>query len=348
MCPQKNSFDVIVVGAGPAGMMAAIAAAEAGSSVALCEQLDRAGVKLLATGGGRCNLTNTLADDEFMSRFGRNGRFMQPALTLMNAGKLIRFLSELGVRTHSPDGFHVYPVSNRAAEVQQALLKCCLARHVALLPGTEVLALEIADGRIRGVRTAAGTLAAPVVILATGGKSYPEMGATGTGYELSRKAGHTIVAPVPVLVSLTTRETWPRQCAGVSVAAVRVSIEQHPRVAVRDGDLLFTHRGVSGPAVLDLSRELVPLFMKQREVGIRINLAPQVARDEWLRRFEKWHAHHGRRSVAKLIQEHFPSSLADQLAKLARIPDDLPAAAFDRDRRDALADLMTMLPLTGV
>ena len=120
---EVERADVAVVGGGPAGLMAAIAAAERGWKVVLLEQLDRPGVKLLATGGGRCNFTNTLPPDEFMRRFGRQGRFMQPALAAMDSRGLRQFLDALGVPTHAPDGFHVYPASEKALTVQLALLR---------------------------------------------------------------------------------------------------------------------------------------------------------------------------------------------------------------------------------
>ncbi|MFH0954355.1 MAG: NAD(P)/FAD-dependent oxidoreductase [Verrucomicrobiota bacterium] len=346
--PPDLSFDLAIVGAGPAGMMAAIAAAQDGARVAVCEQLERPGVKLLASGGGRCNLTNTLKTDDFMARFGRQGRFMQPALTLMDSSALRQFLRKLGVATASPDGFRVYPASNSSAQVQRAIWQRCTALKVTRLLDTRATALVVDEGRIRGVRTDSSAIAAPRVVLATGGRSYPELGATGSGYQLARQSGHTIVGPLPVLVPLITRETWPRECAGASLRGAHVWIEsEHSRLGCV-GDVLFTHSGLSGPAILDLSRDVAPILKQRGHAAIRMDLSLGTTAGQWLERFDTWQRRHGRRKVVNLLDDHLPASLSRSLASLAGIPDDLTAALLNRAQRQALANLLTGLPLTVV
>lgn len=345
---SEHPIDVIVIGAGPAGLMAAIAAAEQGQRVAVLEHLARPGVKLLATGGGRCNVTNGSSLEEFMARFGRSGRFMHPALSAMNSDDLREFLASNGVPTVAPDGFLVYPVSNTATTVQHMLVRLCKELRVEIRANERATRLVIEHGAVRGVESTGGRLDAGKVIIATGGRSYPELGATGDGYKLAAQAGHELVEPLPVLVSLKSREKWPNHCSGISLPGAQAWIDAPRRRSVCSGDLLFTHTGVSGPVILDLSREAVPMLRAQSEVSIRINLMPHVAAPEWQRRFDEWQQKLGRRRIGHVLDAHFPSRLADVLVDLADIPRHQTASRLSREHRDRLVDLLTGLPLTVV
>ena len=339
--------DVLVVGAGPAGMMAAISSALRGASVTLCEQLAHPGAKLLATGGGRCNITNTLNDEEFMIRFGKNGRFMQPTLSTMNSSKLRAFLADHGVPTVAFDGFHIYPASNTSASVFHALWKLCAERNVKRLLGTKAKALVIQNESVTGLETSSGPIATRNVVLATGGKSYPDLGATGSGYGLAARFGHTITPPLPVLVPLVTRETWPRELSGVGLRQVHVWIDlPRWRKYSCNGDMLFTQTGVSGPVILDLSRDVVPLLQKHSDVPIRLNLQPETAVEQWKARFDEWRSAHGRKKIVNLLDRHLSASLARMVLRLAVIAEDVHAASFSRPQRDAVLELVTRLPLT--
>lgn len=338
--PAHRNRNVLIIGAGPAGLMAALAAARHGTKVILCEQMPKPGLKLLATGGGRCNITNTSTPDAFMEAFGRNGRFMQPALELMNADRLRALLAELGVATSSPDGFHVYPSSNKSSDVLRALLDACDRAGVERRTNCAVRSLIIKDGAICGIETADAAINADAVILACGGRSYPELGATGTGYELARAAGHTIADPLPVLVSLHTEEHWPHACTGVSMPNVRAWVDL-PRQSKSGctGDLLFTHRGVSGPVILDLSRDVVPLLARHGQVPIRVALNVNVSASRWRTR-------DGGRLVRKLLGEHMPASLAKALMDVAGIREHTAAATLTREQEKALGELLEAIPLT--
>lgn len=342
-----DSFDVIVVGAGPAGLMAALSAASAGRHVGLCEQMPRAGMKLLSTGGGRCNITNTLDRGPFMAAFGRHGRFMEPALSQLTSQDLRDFMAGLGVPTIAPDGFHVYPASESAADVQQALLREATRRGITLMLDTRVETLRTKDHAVRGLETNRGFIDAPRVILACGGRSYPRLGATGSGYALAAQAGHTIVEPLPVLVPLATREEWPGRCAGISLPNVEAWIDL-PRVRGTrlSGGLVFTHHGVSGPPILDLSREAVPLLHKNGHVPIRIALLPGRTHTAWLELFAAWQHDQGRRMVVKLLGELLPARLAETLAAVATVDTSVCAAEFARPARENLAGLLSGCPLT--
>jgi predicted Rossmann fold flavoprotein len=356
--------EVVIVGAGPAGLMAAIAAAEGGARVAVCEHLDRPGVKLLATGGGRCNLANTSDSDTLMARFGRHGRFMAPALARMDGSKLRAFFAALGVPTAAPDGFHVFPESNSARSVLDALLGRMDALGVTRVTGAEVTGLSLDHGRLAGVETSQGLFRSSRVVVATGGKGYPQLGATGTGYRLAEQAGHRIVPPVPGLVPLVTAERWVEGVAGVTIPEAEVWIDLPRRRGAKSaGPLLFTHRGLSGPAVLDLSADVASLlaFPLSRShastlprshaseaptVPIRVNLTPATPADAWAARFDAWQHAHGKRLLRTLLAEHLPASLAAELCRLAGASAEARAAEVTSAQRRTLAAAITGLPFT--
>ena len=291
MGPQTEgtAFDVAVVGAGAAGQMAAIAAAEQHRRVVLWEQMERPGLKILASGGGRCNLTNLVEPAAFYAAFGRQGRFMTPAMAAMGSKALRRLLDRWGVPTAASDGVHVFPLSQRSADVQAALRRRIEQLGVTLRCHCLVRGLWIDAGRLMGVELSAREpVAADRVVLACGGKSWPKLGGTGGGYALARQAGLAIAEPLPALVPLVTREGWPGGLAGVSLQHARLWIDLPGQErAGRTGDVLLTHRGLSGPAVLNLSSRVAEL-LRRGPVPLRIELLAGVDAGQWVRRLEGW------------------------------------------------------------
>jgi len=346
-----RSVDVLVVGGGPAGLMAAIAAAEEKARVLLCEQLPQPGRKLLATGGGRCNLTNLADRSAFLASFGRQGRFLQPALALTDSVRLQAFFAALGVRTGAVDGFHVFPVSNSAQTILSALLRRAAELDVTTALETEVTGLTLREGRVTGIKTLSGEREAACVILATGGKSYPDLGATGTGYRLAQQVGHSVVTPLPGLVPLIVSPGWVQGLAGVSVPDVQVWIDvPRQRGAGRRGPLLFTHRGLSGQAVLDISADVATLLARgggQRTVPLALNLTPDTSVEEWSARFDLWQRSAGKRLLKNLLAEHLPASLAAALCEQAGAAQ-VRAAEVPQTARENLLTLLTRLPFTVV
>jgi predicted Rossmann fold flavoprotein len=326
--------------------MAAIAAGTAGAKVVICEQLDQAGTKLLATGGGRCNLTNTLADSDFMSAFGRHGRFMAPALSIVDSASLRRFFEELGVPTTSEDGMHVFPASNSAADVRGALVGKMRQLGVTTLYGTRIRKLAIDHNRIQGLQTSAGKIVTGSVILAAGGLAYPSLGGTGDGLELARAAGHAIVKPLPALAPLVTLEDWPRQLAGVSVGPVRITIALpgQSKSGVQ-GQMIFTHRGISGPAALDISSQIATLLERHKPVPLKIDLTPSISHSQWIERLDQWHSTRGNALLRTLIAKELPAALAFAICSQAGLGPILKAAQADKAQHRRLATMLTALPL---
>jgi predicted Rossmann fold flavoprotein len=343
----ETAFDVAVVGAGAAGQMAAIAAAEEGRRVVLLEQMERPGLKILASGGGRCNLTNLAPPAEFREAFGRQGRFTTPAMDAMGPKTLRRLLHQLGVPTVVCDGTHVYPASQHAADVQAALHRRLEQLGGTVRLGCTVGKLWIDAGRLMGVATDAPDLiAANRVVLACGGKSWPTLGGTGGGYALARQAGLTIREPLPALVPLVTRQRWPTRLAGVSLHDARVWIDSPGEdKSGRTGDVLLTHRGISGPAVLDISGRVSQL-LRRGPVPLRIELVATMDAFHWVRRLEDWRRSAGRRGVANLLQDHLPRSLCAAMCDLAGVKERTSAAHLSAVERDALAKILGGLELT--
>ncbi|NLF29289.1 MAG: aminoacetone oxidase family FAD-binding enzyme [Planctomycetes bacterium] len=344
---MDSSLDMVVVGAGPAGQMAAIAAAERHLRVIVVEQMPRPSLKLIASGGGRANLTRTAGRADFEAAFGRQGRFIGPALGGLGPEALRAFLAHLGVPTRADEQGRVYPASQRARDVAEALGRHQRGLGVQLLLGRRVAALDVRDGTLGGVVVDNGeSLAAPCVVLACGGRSWPSLGGTGGGYDLARQAGHTVTALTPALVPLVAREPWVASLAGVSLAdaRVRIALSGQPKAGVR-GDVLFTHRGLSGPAVLDLSGDVAQRLARGRDVPLEIEPIAGMDRRRWDVEILAWRSGQGRRQVGTLLQQRLPRSLADALCELAGVRPQTVAAELPAGGRDALAALLGGLAL---
>ncbi|MGQ9699123.1 MAG: NAD(P)/FAD-dependent oxidoreductase, partial [Armatimonadota bacterium] len=269
---------VVVVGAGPAGLMAAGRASEVGASVALLERNHRLALKLRISGKGRCNLTNTASTERFIEAFAPNGQFLYGPLSRFSPEDLRALLACLGVPTVEERGGRVFPASGRASDVADALEQWARRNGARVLRGCSARALVIRECAVAGVKTDDGnTLEADAVVVATGGLSYPRTGSTGDGYRLARQAGHTIVPCRPALVPLETVEDWPKSLQGVSLrnVAATLLVDGH-RQASEFGEMLFTHFGMSGPIILTLSRTVVPLLEKGK-VEVSIDLKPALS-----------------------------------------------------------------------
>ena len=343
----RAAFDVAVVGGGPAGMMAAIAAAERGARVVLLERLPDLGRKLRATGGGRCNLTNTRDRNVFLAAFGAKRRFVRPAIAAFDGEALRAFLVRRGVPTESPDGVHVFPASGRARSVADALEALLAERGVRVCAGTAVTRIETADGCVRGVGAAAAGWEARAVVLAGGGPSCPDLGGTDAGFGLAAALGHRLVPPVPALAGIAVAEAWVGECAGIVLPEVEIAVAA-PGGARRRGQMLFTHRGLSGPAALDLSGDVAAALRGRGAVPLAVDLTPGTSRAAWERRCEEWREMAGRKRVRTLLGAVLPRALAERLAAAAGLDRDAACAHLPRARRARLADLIAALPLTAV
>jgi predicted Rossmann fold flavoprotein len=341
-------WDVAVVGAGAAGLMAAIRAAELGKRVLLLEKNRRPGVKILMSGGTRCNLTHATDNRGLVAAYGPPGRFLHSALAALSVQDTIDFFEAEGVATKVEETGKVFPVSNKAPDVLNALLRR-LQRSGATLAAEEPLRDLTPREHDFALVTPTHVVAARRVILTTGGQSYPGSGTTGDGYAWAARFGHTIVPPRPALVPITVAAPWVAQLRGVTLPDVALRVlEGDKALAARRGSLLFAHFGLSGPAVLDVSR-VVSGHAAPRSLSLELDLLPGVsepALDEYLR-VESAAA--GKKQLAAVLAAHLPRRLCDALLPQAGLPTDRRAAALSRPDRARLVGCVKRLrlPLTG-
>ena len=269
--------DVIVIGGGPSGLMAAIAAAEQNKKVMLIEKGPKLGKKLAISGGGRCNVTNRLSQEEIVKHIPGNGRFLYSPFTIFNNEDIIAYFENLGVKLKEEDHGRMFPVSNRAQDVVDALLGELKRLHVEIRLNTPVQKLLMDEEKIYGVRLENGEeLRAKAVIVAVGGKAVPQTGSTGDGYPWAERAGHTVTSLFPTEVPLTSKEEFivKRELQGLSLRDVAVSVlnKKGKPLITHKMDMLFTHFGLSGPAILRCSQFAVKEFRKTggEPVTIRI------------------------------------------------------------------------------
>lgn len=219
---NENEFDVIVAGAGPAGIMAAITAAK-NNRVLLVEKLPQIGAKLKATGGGKCNLTNTLPYEDFIAKFGKNGRFMQDAFRAFYSSDLLDFFNSIGVKTHAPDGFRVFPVSHQSVSIVNALKNELDRLKISTLLSTKVLDIMSQNNVVAGVKTDNGDFYSKKLILATGGLGYPSLGAQGDGYDMAQRLSHHVTPTSPAMLPLRLKEDFST-CRADTIPNVKMSI----------------------------------------------------------------------------------------------------------------------------
>ena len=350
MAVKTKKKEILVLGGGPAGMMAAIAAARSGAKVTLLERMPEPGLKLCASGGGRSNVTNTLENDAFMDKLGRQGRFAEPALSVMGSVQLREFLASIGAPTHAPDGVRVYPVCEDATKLRDALHDEAVRCKVKVLTNMQVVELIRNGERVGGIKLSKGSMAADAVIIATGSCGYPALGGNDSGYALARSVGHTMAPPAPALVPIITRERWPGELAGVSLPDVRVWIDLpgHSREGLR-GDLLFTHNGISGPAVLDMSGAIARLLTKQFAVPMRVDVLTGETAEQTLAKFNTWRTRSGKKQVVNLLATEFglPHSFARQLLALSGAEPEVIAAELPATAREQLVAQLHGLVLTA-
>lgn len=268
---------VIVVGGGAAGLMAAGKAATAGSHVLLLEKMQQPGRKLCITGKGRCNLTNIAELTDFLTHFGKNGRFLRQAFNQFFTPDLIEFFTDLGLELVTERGGRVFPACGKASEVLKVLRQWLVSLKVAIQAASPVTQLLLEQGCIKGVCCTEETFSADAVILATGGASYPATGSTGDGYRLAAAAGHTMVPIHPALVPLTTEGNAASRMAGLSLRNIGVRMLVNGKKKKQAfGEIAFTDFGLSGPLTLTFSGDAIEFLQNGQQVAFALDLKPAL------------------------------------------------------------------------
>ena len=338
---------VIVIGAGPAGMMAAIRAAENGANVILFEKNNRLGKKLSITGKGRCNITNIADNAEVIKNIPGNGKFLYSALKNFSTADTVNFFENLGLKTKIERGGRIFPQSDNAADVIEVLENKLNLLGVDIKLNSRVTEIFADNKKIRGVEVDKKFFDADKIILATGGKSYPATGSTGDGFIFAEKLGHTITEILPALVPLEVEEDFIKDLQGLSLKNVRVTLNaDNKKISEIFGEMLFTHFGISGPIILTLSRTVAKLLSEKKFVELLINLKPALTAEQLnlriLRDFEKFKHKIIKNSLVELL----PQKLIPIILDLAYIDENKKIDEITKIERLRLVKILQNLSLT--
>lgn len=330
---------VVVVGGGPAGMLAAGRAAECGARVVLLERNSVLGRKLRITGKGRGNVTNMADLREFVAAFGHGGKFLYGALTRFSNLDLIEFLNRLGVSTKVEKGKRVYPVSDRAEDVAGALERWLDKLGVEVRTGCRVREIVVEEGAVKGVRVFSGMVAADALVLATGGITYPRTGSTGDGYRMAEEVGHTVVKPEPSLTSLETEEKWVARVSDLTLRNVSAVLYAGGKCVGKEfGELEFTEFGVTGPIVLRLSR-LYSKLEDKSEIELFINLKPALTREQIESRLIR-DLGKAKRPLGKYLEELLPRRLIGVFLELCGLQASHATNSITVEQRRRMVDVL--------
>lgn len=338
---------IIVIGGGPAGMMAAIRAAENGAQVTLFEKNNRLGRKLSITGKGRCNLTNATDNQEIIKNIPGNGKFLNSALKNFTSNDTINFFENLGLKTKIERGNRVFPESDNAAEVIEVLSRRLEDLKVSVRLNSKVENI-ISDGeKVLGVEVNGKFFDSNAVILATGGMSYPATGSTGDGLKFAKNLGHNVTEILPALVPLEVEEDFVKDLQGLSLKNVRATLLTDDEFVDEGfGEMLFTHFGVSGPIILTMSRQAAKLLHEGNFLELLINLKPALSSEQLnlriLRDFEKFKG----KIIKNAMVELLPQKLIPVVLDLAYIDENKKVDEVTKTERQKLIEILRALPLT--
>ena len=336
----------IVIGGGPAGMIAAGTLAKSIKKVILIEKNKFLGKKLRITGKGRCNITNNADIEDFIANVPTNSRFLYSAFYSFTNQDIINLLNNLGVETKVERGERVFPASDSAKDVADALKKYALQKNVELI-NCEVLDILVENSTVTGVKTTKGKMDADAVILATGGKSYPLTGSDGKGYRIAEKLGHTIITPKPSLIPIVTHEKWVSDLMGLSLKNIKISVfnQKGKKIYTDFGEMLFTHFGISGPVVLSASAHMKNIEKENYKISIDIKpaldsekLDKRICRD-----FEEFKNKH----LINALDELLPKALIPVIIKLSGIDPHKSVNSITKEERLTLLKNIKELTLSA-
>ena len=345
---EKNRvFDVIVIGGGAAGIMASISAAKENKSVLLLEKLPKVAAKLKATGGGKCNLTNTLSSDEFMAKFGKNGRFLSYALETFTAKDLRDFFANIGVETIARDGFRVFPIEHSSSIILKALDDELEKQGVIVECNVNIK--EIKKDEIFTIFSEEKTYFAKNIIIATGGLGYPTLGATGDGYDFAKNFGHNITSLHPAMMPLFTKQKNFASCKAdtIAKAILKVDIPKYKNLKLT-GDLIFTKEGIRGPVVLDFARELTPILAKYNEVPLLISFLKGMNEEQIYTHIKNEISKNPTNTVLQNLNTLLALSVATEICNICQINPKEKFKNIDGIKREKLIKTLAWTPLTVI
>lgn len=340
-------FDVIVIGGGPAGMMAAGRAAECGKRVLLLEKNPNLGKKLLITGGGRCNVTNNKTNNRTMlAKYKGNDKFLFSAFSQFNVERTLEFFHSRGMETKEENEGRIFPVSNTAQSVWDVLFEYMKEGRVIVQTNSPVSSISLGNEKKFHIKLKDKTeIVGTSVVVATGGLSRPETGSTGEGFKWLEKLGHTIIANDFALVPIALKDSWPKKLGGVTLKDIKLTIYQNEqKQSVHKGKLLFTHLGISGPTVLNMSREVGEL-LKYGDVVIQLDLFPQLDHAALKAVLQKFLVEESNKLIKNTLPKIIPSALVAPLLEIAGIDENTPNHSVSSEDRKKIVQLFKAVPL---
>ena len=346
---------VIVIGGGPAGMMSAISAAEAGDNVIILEKMESLGKKLLITGKGRCNITNAAEMEEFFRNIPENSKFLYSAFSKYTNRDIVNFLNKQGVPTKTERGNRIFPVSDNARDVLNALTKRLKALNVEIKYNFKVQKILTKNNKVISVQGENETISADKIIIATGGKSYPVTGSTGDGYKLAQELGHTITDLKASLVPLKCEEKKSqelcRDLQGLSLKNVTIKIQHDTKTIYEDfGEMLFTHFGISGPIILSASSILVRYknidkLMKENKIKINIDLKPSLTEKQLDTRILRDFAEVKNKQFKNSLEKLLPQKMIQPIINLTKIVPEKKVNEITKEERERIVKIIKNLQL---
>lgn len=347
-----SNFDVIVIGGGPSGLMASVAAAEHGASVLLIDKGAKLGRKLGISGGGRCNVTNVKERDELISHIPGNGRFLYSAFDHFNNQDIIAFFEGLGIALKEEDNGRMFPVSDKASSVVSALINKVRGLGVQIMTDSPVSRVIYGEGAVKGVQLGSGkTISSAAVIIATGGKSVPQTGSTGDGYPWAEAAGHTITELFPTEVPIISREEWIKsgELQGLSLRDVALTVwnPKGKKVISHRGDMIFTHFGLSGPIALRCSQFLRQVQRKSGNdtVEMSIDLFPDLNLQEVESSLQDKLDQEPKKAIRNSLKGLLPERLIPLLLAKAVLDGDITGHHVSKNGLHALAGILKRMPV---
>lgn len=341
---------VLIIGGGAAGLMAGISAAENGCKVTIFEKMRMPGKKMLITGKGRCNITNICELQELIANIPGNGRFLNSALRRFSNSDVIEFFNNHGLPTKVERGGRVFPVSDKAADVVETLVKVFKQAGGTLLNDSKVLGVILQDGKACGVKTVNGSFYGDKVILAAGGASYPGTGSDGSGAKIAAAAGHTIIALKPSLVPLESDNPYLEELQGLSLRNVKVTLLGNGKKLFEDfGEMLFTHYGVSGPLILSMSNTASAALDKGMELDLSIDLKPALSEEKLDARIQRDFAQYSRKQLSNGLKDLLPHSMIAPVCDMAFLDEEKFINQISKEERRRLLHTLKnfTIPISG-
>lgn len=336
---------VTVIGGGPAGMMAAVQAAANGAEVTLLERNNKLGKKLMITGKGRCNITNSADLNDFIQNTPGNGKFLYSAYHNFFNDDIVNFFEKLNVPVKTERGGRIFPQSDRAADVVEGFARKLYDSSVQVRLNTKAEKILIKDNTVSGIKTERGIIETDALILAAGGACYPLTGSDGSGIKMARLAGHTIVPLHPALVPLTSPDEWVKSLSGLSLRNIRLSIFTNgKKTDEMFGEMMFTHFGVTGPIILSLSRAVALALADGKKIYATINLKPALTPEKLDARLVRDFQKYARKQIKNAMIDLLPHRLIPIVLDLAYIDEEKNISEVSKKERAKLVEILQALP----